>query len=357
MKKEYFTLSLFFLTVAITFYLFYKLMTPFLIPIAWGAILAIIFYPFYLKLNKKVKSPGLSSLIMCVAIFVVIIGPAIYLMAALVGEASDAFTWVNNAYESGQLKEYLTKMMPFLTKIQDKFTSFPQLANLDFESIFKNMIGTVTTAIGAKATGVIADIAKTVFQFFLTIFSMYFFFLDGEKFVKYLKRMTPLNQAQVGTTFSYLKEVVEGTMYGGVVMALIQGALGGILFAIMGIDSAVFWGAVMGFLSFLPILGPFLIYIPAGLILLIGGSPIKGILMILIGTLVISQVDNFVRPLLFRGKTQMHTLLMFFSIMGGVALFGLVGIALGPLVTAVFLSILKIFELKIHPEVESESAE
>jgi predicted PurR-regulated permease PerM len=357
MKKENFTLALFFLIVAITFYLFYKLMTPFLIPIAWGAILAIIFYPLYLKLNKKVKSPGLSSLIMCIAIFVVIIGPAIYLMAALVGEASDAFTWVNNAYESGQLKEYLTKMMPFLTKIQDKFTSFPQLANLDFESIFKNMIGTVTNAIGAKATGVIGDIAKTVFQFFLTVFSMYFFFRDGEKFVKYLKRMTPLNQAQVGTTFGYLKEVIEGTMYGGVVMALIQGALGGILFAIMGIDSAVFWGAVMGFLSFLPVLGPFLIYIPAGLILFIGGSPVKGILMILIGTLVISQVDNFVRPLLFRGKTQMHTFLMFFSIMGGVALFGLVGIALGPLVTAIFLSILKIFELKIHAETQHESAE
>jgi predicted PurR-regulated permease PerM len=357
MKKEYFFLSLFFLMVGIVFFLFYKLIEPFVIPIAWGVILTIIFYPLYLKLNKKLKSPGLCSVIMCVAIFVLIIGPAIYLLAALVGEAGDAFTWVDQAYQSGQLKEYFTRMMPFMDKIQAKIKAFPQLENLDFETVFKNIVGTVTAAIGAKAAGVIANISKTIFQFFLTLFAMYFFFRDGEKLVQLLKRLTPLNQEQTGLSFAYLKGVVEGTMYGGVVMALIQGTLGGILFAIMGIDSAIFWGAVMGFLSFLPILGPFLIYIPAGLILIVGGSPVKGILIIAIGVAVISQIDNFVRPLLFRGKTQMHTLLMFFSIMGGIALFGLVGIALGPLIAALFLLILKIFELKIRADIQPDYLE
>jgi predicted PurR-regulated permease PerM len=350
MKREYFLIALFFLIVAIFVYLFYKVMAPFIIPICWGAILAIVFYPLYKRLNRKIKSTGLASLMMSLLIFIVILGPAVYLLISLVGEAADAFIWIDNAYQSGQLKEYVSKMMPFVNTIQKKMASYPDLASLDFETVIKNSVGTVTSAIGSKATAVIANISKTVFQFLLVLFSMYFLFRDGDKLVHLMKRITPLEPDQIGYIYSYLKEVIEGTMYGGVVMALIQGSLGGILFALMGISSPVFWGAVMGFLSFLPVLGPFLIYIPAGIIFLISGSIFKGIFTLLFGVIVISQVDNFVRPLLFRGKTQMHTMLMFFSIMGGLALFGLVGIVLGPFIAAVFMSIVKIFELKLHPE-------
>ncbi len=350
MKRESYSAILFLLIVAVAIYLFYKLMAPFLIPICWGGILAIVFFPLYKKMSSRIKSPNLAAIIISILIFLIIIGPAVYLLISLVGEASNAFVWIDNAYQSGQLKAYVTKMMPFVNTIQTKLMSYPELASLDFESVIKNIFSAVTTAIGAKATAVIANIPKTVFQFLLMLFTMFFFFRDGESLLQILKRLTPLEPEQVGLTYAYLKEVIEGTMYGGVVMALIQGTLGGLLFAIMGINSPVFWGAVMGFLSFLPVLGPFIIYIPAGIILFLAGSPVKGIITLIFGILVISQIDNFVRPLLFRGKTQMHTMLMFFSIMGGMALFGLVGIVLGPFIAAIFMSILKIFEMKLHPE-------
>jgi predicted PurR-regulated permease PerM len=137
-------------------------------------------------------------------------------------------------------------------------------------------------------------------------------------------------------------------MYGGVVVALLQGLLGGILFAIFGIASPVFWGAVMALLSIIPFVGAFIIYIPAGLILIFNGSYISGILVIAIGTVVVSQVDNIVRPLLVSGKTEMHPLLLFFSMLGGVALFGLLGVVLGPLIAAIFVTLLQILELKLH---------
>jgi predicted PurR-regulated permease PerM len=353
MKRENFLTILFFLIAALSIYLFYKIMAMFLIPIFWGGILCIVFFPLYRKMRKRIKSHNLAAFAILVLIFFIIIGPAIYLLLSLVGEASDAFVWIDNAYQSGQLKAYVTKIMPFINTIQSKLMSYPELASLDFESIIKNIFSTVTAAIGTKATAVIANIPKTVFQFFLTMFAMFFFFRDGETLMQLLRRLTPLTPEQSGTTYAYLKEVIEGTMYGGVVMALIQGTLGGLLFAVMGITSPVFWGAVMGFLSFLPVLGPFIIYIPAGVILILAGSPIKGIITLVFGILVISQIDNFVRPLLFRGKTKMHTMLMFFSIMGGMALFGLVGIVLGPFIAAVFMSILKIFETKLRPETTS----
>lgn len=352
MKKEYFIITFFFLIVGIFFYLFYKMMVPFVAPVAWGGILALMFHPLYARLTRRIKSSNLAASIACVVVFFVIIGPALYLLTALVGEASDAYTRINDAYQSGELKNYIMRVAPFFESIKSRiFSAYPDLANIDFDSVIKDIIGTVTKAIGAKATTVVANITKTVFQFFLALFSMFFFFRDGEKIINFLKRLTPLNDDQTGVTFSYLKDVVEGAMYGGLLMALIQGALGGTLFAIMGIGSAVFWGAVMAFLALLPVLGPFLIYIPAGIILIIGGSAIKGIVLIIIGTVVVSQIDNFVRPLLFKGKTQMHTLLLFFSLTGGIYLFGLVGMVLGPLITAVFMMILRIFEMKIQPEI------
>jgi predicted PurR-regulated permease PerM len=189
------------------------------------------------------------------------------------------------------------------------------------------------------------------------LFTMFFFFRDGDTLIAFMKRLTPLKSDQVTLVYSHLRQVIEGMMYGGVVIALIQGVLGGVLFAIMGIPSAVLWGSLMALLAFIPILGPFLVYIPAGVILILGGSYIKGILLILIGTVVISQIDNFLRPLLFSGKTQTHTLMLFFSIMGGIAMFSLLGIVLGPFIAAVFLSLLKSFELQLHPEIGPSLAE
>jgi predicted PurR-regulated permease PerM len=351
MKKEYFIVVLFFLLTGIFFYLFYKMMVPFVAPVAWGGILAIIFFPLYRRLGSKIKSRNLAALVTSIVVIFILIGPALYLMIALVGEASNAFAWIDNAQKTGEIKNYYNRVLPFLESIRSRlYGLYPDLANIDFDALIKDAIGKISGYIGAKATAMIADITKTVFQFFLTLFSMFFFFRDGDKLISFLKRLTPLDEPQVATTYLYLKEVVQGAMYGGLLMALIQGALGGILFAIMGIYSPVFWGAVMAFSALIPVLGPFIIYIPAGLILILGGSYVKGILLIAIGSAVISQIDNFVRPFLFAGKTQMHTLLLFFSIMGGIFLFGLVGMVLGPLITAVFLMILKIFEAQIRPE-------
>jgi predicted PurR-regulated permease PerM len=136
-------------------------------------------------------------------------------------------------------------------------------------------------------------------------------------------------------------------------VALIQGILGGILFFSVGIPSPVFWGAIMAFLSIIPVVGAFIVYVPAGVILIIGGSYVKGIVVLGVGAVVISQVDSVLRPLIIAGKASMHPLLLFFAIMGGIALFGLLGVVLGPMIAAIFLTLLKIFEFKLHPEAEA----
>lgn len=242
MKKEYISTTLFFLIVAIFFYLFYRLMIPFFAPIAWAGILTIVFYPLYTRLYKKVRSSTLASLLTCVLIFIIILGPSIYLLASLVNEATSAVQKVNEAYQEGKLEGLFTPITPFLNIIKNKLNSYPQLADVDFVSIVKDAMGSITKAIGSQATTVIANISKTVFYFLLMLFSMFFFFRDGERTIDFLKRITPLDKAQVTYLYSHFRKVIEGMMYGGVVMALIQGVLGGVLFAIMGISSAVMWG-------------------------------------------------------------------------------------------------------------------
>jgi len=354
MKREYITNVLFFLIAAAFFYLFYRIMIPFFTPIAWAGILVIVFHPLYAKLREKMRSPGMASLLTCIIVFFIIIGPALYIMASLVSEAATAVQLLNEAYQSGELNSLYSLNIPFLEVIKSKLAGYPQLANIDFETIVKDVVATVTKAIGSQATTAIANITMTITYFILMLFAMFFFFRDGDKIVNFLKRITPLENEQVRIMYSHLREVIEGMMYGGVVIALIQGFLGGILFWIMGISSPVLWGSVMALLAFVPILGPFLVYIPAGGIMILTGSPIKGIILIAVGIFVVSQIDNFLRPILFKGKTQTHTLMLFFSIMGGIAMFGLLGVVLGPFIAAVFLALLKMFELQLHPEIQAE---
>lgn len=350
MKREHFLIAQFFLVAAVILYLFYRLMTPFFLPIAWAAVLVIIFFPGYRWLLGRLKSPVLASLIACLLIFVIIIVPSVYMLAALLGEAADALATVNQLYQSGELKNILTVKFPFWNAIREKLAAFPQLANLDFETVLSEVSNFISETIGDQAATVIANVGLTILHFILMLFSMFFFFRDGDKIVLALKRITPLTPEQVTDLYDRLRGIIEGMIYGEVIVAIIQGTLGGILFAVFGISSPVFWGAVMAFLAFIPLLGPFLIYIPAGVFLILSGATVKGIALIAIGIVVISQIDNILRPLLFKGRTRMHTLLLFFAILGGLYMFGLIGIVLGPLVAAVFVSLLQVFEVRLHAD-------
>lgn len=352
MKREYFLISIFFLISAIFFYLFYQIIIPFFAPIAWAAVFAILFYPLYEKMVRWVKRKGLASVIMCAIIVILIIGPLVYLLIALVNEASAAVAKVNQMSKSGELSHYLSFDLPWFDALKTKLSKYYDLSNVNLDQLIRDAIDTISKVLVAQTSWVITNGTRAVFYFFLMIFTMYYFFLDGDRIIKKLRRLMPLSPEQITITFKQLRDIIQATMYGGVVVALIQGLIGGILFWIVGIPSAVFWGAVMAFFSIIPFIGAFIIYIPAGVILMIGGAYVKGLIVIIIGTVVISQVDNVLRPYLISGKAALHPLLLFFTIMGGIGLFGLLGIVLGPIIAAIFLILLKVFEMRLHPETD-----
>jgi len=350
MKREYFLISLFLLITAIIFYLFFKIIIPFFVPICWAAVLTIIFYPLQDRLARFIRNRNLLALLMCVLIIVLIIGPITYLFVAVVYQAAGAVAKVNELYNTGQLNQLLSFDLPVFQAAKEKLSQYYDLTQINIDEIVKDAISRVSGVLLNQTSWLVANATKAVFYFFLMLFAMFYFFRDGDRAIRKIKRLLPLTPAQIETAFSQLRDVIQATMYGGVVIALLQGLLGGILFAAVGIASPVFWGAIMAFLALLPVVGAFIVYLPAGLILILGGSVVKGLIVILVGMLIISQTDNFIRPVLISGKTSLHPLLLFFTILGGISLFGLLGLVVGPMVAASFTILLKVFELRLHPD-------
>lgn len=350
MNREQMHISLFFLIAAIIFYLFFKIMLPFFIPLCWAAVFAVIFYPLQKRFATRLKNRSLLATVMCLLVVLVIIGPVTYLFVAVVYQAAGAVAQVNDLYNSGRLQQLLDGRLPLWQSIKDMLAPYYDLSQIDIGELARDAVGKLSGVVLDQTTWLVTNATKAVFNFGLMVFAMFYFFREGDQIAARIKRLLPLESVQIDTAFTQLREVIQATMYGGVAVALLQGCLGGILFALVGIGSPVFWGAVMAFLSLIPFVGAFIVYVPAGIILIATGSTIKGIIVIAAGVLIISQVDNVVRPILISGRTSLHPLLLFFAILGGITLFGLVGLVVGPIVAAAFVILFNIFEMRLHTD-------
>jgi predicted PurR-regulated permease PerM len=340
MNRDHVTTGLILALLLALFYLCGKMLLPFLTPIVWAGALALMFRKLYLRLLKSWKGKStLAALVVTLIILVVLIGPIAYLASALVDEAADAVARVNQMYESGELQKYLTLDLPLVDKLKEKLSAYYDFSKVDVNEIVRNSVDKFGKFVIDQAGEIISNGTKAAFYFIIMLVAIYYFLKDGDKLVDWLRRATPLPKARVDATFKQLGEVVSSTITSGLLVAFLQGFLGGILFASVGLPSPVFWGAVMAFLSLLPVIGAFLIYIPAGIGLILSDSATRGVIVLVVGLGVISQLDNFLRPKLMADKTALHPLLLFFAIMGGIAAFGFTGMILGPMVVAAFVAL------------------
>ena len=174
---------------------------------------------------------------------------------------------------------------------------------------------------------------------------------DSDRIIEAIKDALPLSNKQAVAIIDRAKEVVGASVYGVLAIAVVQGTLGGLAFWALGVPSAIVWGVAMTFLSMIPMLGAFLVWVPAAIYLALTGHYVKAILLVLWGTLVIGMIDNFLRPKLVGGRTRLHELLIFFAVLGGLQVFGVLGIVLGPVVLALAMSLIEVFRA-----VDSEAA-
>ncbi len=346
MKKESFFNLLMLALIIVSFYLLYRIIFPFLSPLAWAVILSIVFYPLYKKVNQAFRHKrGLAAIVMTFLVIVVIILPSVILLNLLANELVDVYHYVEKYIREERhltLLEGLKKSALF-QKLWDTLNRYLDLSQVDLSTLLLDNLRKLSKYAAGQTSKFIKGLSTVIFQFILMSFSIFYLFRDGEGIMKRVKALIPFSAGERENILSRLVDMVQATIYGGIVVALIQGGLGGLGFWVLGLHSPVFWGAMMAFLSFLPIVGPLLVWGPAAVILFVQGSYLKALILLAWGGILVGLSDNFLRPILISGRTQVHTLLLFFGVLGGLKVFGFLGFVAGPLVITICLAMIDIY--------------
>ncbi len=321
-------------------YLNYQVWKPFLTPLAWAIVFSILFYPLYAFLLKWIRQRAVASALVLCLVLILILGPFSYLTFLLVKE----MTTLSDYMTTGRLESIKSLLQhPSVMETLGKVTSPLNISVDELEKALTDQLSRWGKELIGELTKRVRDVLTVAFHFIIMAFSIFFFLRDGPTLFIKARDFLPFSEMQKERLINRGRDLIISTIYGGVVVAMVQGTLGGIAFAIVGITSPILWGAVMALTSFLPIVGPFIIWAPAAIYLIVEGAVFKGIALAAMGAFGISLVDNLLRPLIIGNRTKMPFLAIFFSVLGGIKLFGIIGFIMGPMVLVLFLSMIEIF--------------
>lgn len=323
---------------AIGLYLCWLMLRPFIGVLEWAIVLVVIFYPVHRRLASRIRRPGLSALLSCLLVVVIVLLPLTLLIMAVAEELAKV---VPNL--PGQLSQLLTTQSSLVGRVSEWIQRRFGVDTLRSQEFMIEQIRRTSEFLLGYFLNLVGNVLGGVVKALFVVFTMYYLFRDGEKIVSNLPAALPLKREQGEAIIARTKEVVSASVYGVVSIAAIQGLLGGLAFWILGVPSPLLWAVLMGFVCMIPIAGSFMVWLPLSIYLMIGGHWTKAVLLIVWGAFVISTIDNLLRPRLMRNHTRLHELFVFFSVLGGISVFGLLGIVLGPVVLAITLGLLQTF--------------
>lgn len=322
-------------------YLCWTMVQPFLNILIWSVVLVLMFYPVHRRILARTHQPALSASLSLLLVLATVVIPLILISTAVGNQM---------AYMAGTAQDYVQSVRndptrsEKLHKIYDTVNRYVPLDNLISVESLKENLGKGSKVIVSGTINFLGGAIGFIVSLFFVLFTMYYLFRDGHIIVEKIPSILPLEEEQSKRIIARTEEVISASVTGVVVIALIQGTLGGLMFWILGLPSSVLWGVLMTILSTIPMLGSFLVWVPAAIILALSGHWIKAVVLAAWGVLVIGMADNFLRPRLVGQKTKLHELFIFFSVLGGLRVFGVVGILLGPVVLAITIALLDVFK-------------
>jgi predicted PurR-regulated permease PerM len=339
--------------VVLTTLAFFGLIRSFLMPMFWAVVLAVLFQPVQAWWLDRTRGRGsLAAVLTLLTVAVVAMLPVALLGVALSREALLLYERIaTGEIDLGAVVRRARELVPVVTdglealgveldRLQDGLSSMAVVGSA--------WVAQQALTIGQNALRITALSA-------LTLYVLFFFLRDGDRILSAVVRAIPLGDEQEWLLIRKFGSVSRATIGGALVVAAVQGAMGGITFWILGISAPVFWGVVMTILSFLPAVGASLVWGPAALVLALTGSPVRAIILVVIGAALIGIVDNILRPILVGRYTQLPDFLILVSTLGGLAVFGLSGVVIGPVVAAFFLAVWEMFAQE-HAEPVVEAA-
>ncbi|MDX1532300.1 MAG: AI-2E family transporter, partial [Rhodothermales bacterium] len=330
----------FLLIVTLVTLAFLWVVRGFLQPVFWAAVLAILFGPVYLRLQRGVGRAWIASVLTILLVVVVVFLPLIGVGAAVTNEAVGLY----EAVASGEidLAETANAADQYLPQLEALLARF----DVDLVEVRERASATAVTVsrfAAEQALGIGQSALRIIVLFILTLYLLFFFLRDGQRIIEALIRALPLGDARERMLFSRFAEVSRATIKGTLVVGVVQGTLGGLAFWVLGLPAAVLWGVVMTVLSLLPAVGSFIVWGPAAIYLLATGEIVKGVALIGAGAVIIGTIDNVLRPILVGRDTQLPDYLILLSTLGGLAVYGLSGFVIGPIIAGLFVTVWEMF--------------
>lgn len=344
------------LAVIVVLGLFVWVISPFFTILIYAGLIAVVFYPLHKMLLSLMRGKnGLAAFISTLLVSVLILVPLILFTIFIGQEAVATYGVIENkivAMDLGSKNFDGLEDVPYVGETLNVWVSkygfdkFVNEADIDFFGMVQNIAQSASTFIFDQGANFVKSIGNTIVSLFILVLTVFFFFRDGEKLKDFLKRMSPLPHHYEDEIENKLRDTTYGIVAGNFGTALLQGVAGGIGFAIAGIEHAVFWGAIMAFSALIPYVGASLLWFPASIYLFFNGQILWAIFLLLWGILVVATVDNVARPFLIGGRTKMHPLATFLVVLGGIFIFGLKGVILGPLVLTLAVTIIHIYQFE-----------
>lgn len=341
----------FLILLGIVTLLFALLLRPFWSAIFWATVLAILFSPLqhYLlpRLGQRATLSALCTLLLCVVIVVI---PVLALLSAFMEEGANLYGMIQaRELRPREYIDQIVNTIPFLPQLMERSG-----VNIDsLRSVLSDSAMGIGEVVAQQALSIGRNTLNFTVKLALMLYLAFFLLRDGEALVVQMKAAVPLSEHRKLLLFQKFVEVTRATVKGNLLVAIVQGALGGIIFWLLDIPAPVLWAVVMAFLSLIPAVGAALVWLPVALYLYAAGEWVSASILVAYGALIIGLADNVLRPILVGRDTKLPDYVVLFSTMGGIALIGINGFVIGPLIAAVFLAFWDIFIRDITPGTES----
>jgi predicted PurR-regulated permease PerM len=324
-------------------YLLAIMLWPFLPAIVISAVLAVLVFPAYRKVRARLRGKQLAPMFTTIIVFFLVLLPALGVSLLLLEELRAGIAWVSAG--STEILGPASWIREWLNRIAERLGLHPT----DIGAAIARQAQQLATTFAGRTVSLLTGLGGGLLQAGIAIFTLFYLLRDGEALVAHLKWLIPLESALSDRLFRRANEIIHATVFGSLIVAFAQGTLGGLAFWALGIRAPVVWATIMGMLSLLPAIGPGFVWVPTSVLLLVSGHPIKALALLAFGTLVIATVDNVLRAILVSDRAELHPLVVFFSVLGGLFVFGAAGIFIGPVFFVLALTLIEMARLTMEP--------
>lgn len=331
-----------------TIYLAYLLLKPFITAILTSALLAYIFYPLYYKIYKKTNKENLSAFAVSVIIVLIVALPFAYIITGLAKEATVLVKSMDKLTDNNLVSAECDKSK-ILCKSSERIRD--DLSDPKIRSYVEDGVKKVTSAIIDKTSEFLLSLPDLLLNLFMIIFLVFYLFKEGPILAKWAENLLPIKNDYKTNLVKKINDSIYAILFGSIILAVIQGVFAAIGYYIVGMDSVILWSIITMLFALVPFVGTAIVWGPASLYFIAIGIMtsdsiliVKGIGLLLYGIFIISSIDNIIRPKLIGSRAGIHPILVLFGVIGGVALFGMIGVIVGPLVFALLIAFIEIYE-------------